>query len=230
MRSLETASFDGVITDPPYIIGAISVGNSSAKTGTWVDMENAAWWFAEWFRQSARVLKPTGYLCVFGNWRSLPTIICALAKVDLSATSCMVWDKQWIGPAGPQQLRPTWELVVWVAMDKAIIKDRSLSDVWRCKWMAGNNGVHHPAEKPVALMRSIITAATPPNGLVLDPFMGSGSTGVAALSAGRQFVGIEKDEKHFATAQQRLKEVQPDMLEHLMVDVPESSPGTNAMP
>lgn len=60
--------------------------------------------------------------------------------------------------------------------------------------------------KPVELLRQYIELATPANGVVLDPFMGSGSTGVAALELGRRFVGIEINEKYYYVAQQRLAE------------------------
>ncbi len=63
---------------------------------------------------------------------------------------------------------------------------------------------HHPSEKPVALMRRIVTWT---RGTVVDPFMGSGSTGIAALQEGRRFIGIEVDPAHFATACRRIEAV-----------------------
>lgn len=63
----------------------------------------------------------------------------------------------------------------------------------------------HPTEKPIALMVELIKDFTMPGDVILDPFMGSGSTGVAALRLGRQFIGIEKDPKYFQIAEERLK-------------------------
>jgi site-specific DNA-methyltransferase (adenine-specific) len=186
--------FDAVITDPPYMVGAISVGNSSAKAGTWADMENSAYWFAAWMKECRRVLSPTGYLVTFGNWRSIPTMIRALSLAELPASCCMVWDKQWIGPAGPQQLRPRYELAIFAAMPDAKIDDRSAPDIYGCKWLAGNmKTTEHPAEKPVDLMRHIVRLTTKPGATVLDPFAGSGTTGVACVAEGRRFVGIERE-------------------------------------
>ena len=62
----------------------------------------------------------------------------------------------------------------------------------------------HPTQKPVALMRWLVRLTTPPGGIVLDPFMGSGSTGVAALAEGMDFVGIEQSEEYVAIAKSRL--------------------------
>ena len=64
----------------------------------------------------------------------------------------------------------------------------------------------HPTEKPISLMATLIDVQTEPDTLVLDPFMGSGSTGVAAVRMGRRFIGVEHDPKHFETACRRIAE------------------------
>jgi site-specific DNA-methyltransferase (adenine-specific) len=138
LQSLPPFSVDAVITDPPYMIGAISTGNAKAKAGGWADMENSAWWYAAWLEKARRILKPDGYLCVFGNWRSMPTLMYAFAKIKWPIDSCLIWDKEWIGPAGPRQLRPTYEIVFFAGMPDAKIPDRSVSDIYRCKWQAGS--------------------------------------------------------------------------------------------
>ena len=65
-------SIDALITDPPYMIGAISTGNAKAKSGGWADMENAAWWFAAWLKEARRLLRPDGFACVFGKVKNQP--------------------------------------------------------------------------------------------------------------------------------------------------------------
>lgn len=209
MAGLPSASFDAVICDPPYMVGAVSVGNAKAKAGTWADMENSAYWFSAWMAQAKRLLKPTGYMVVFGNWRSIPTLIRALSLCDMPASSCMVWDKEWIGPAGPQQLRGRYEVVMFSAMPEGRIDDRAAPDVFSCKWMAGNmKTTKHPAEKPVVLLRRLIELVTPVGGSVLDPFNGSGSTGVASVELGRSYVGIEREAEYVAIASERIAAAQ----------------------
>ena len=75
--------------------------------------------------------------------------------------------------------------------------------VLRCKRLGGNQ-LLHPTQKPVELMRELCEAVTPAGGTICDPFMGSGSTGVAAVAAGFRFIGIELDGQHFKTATTRL--------------------------
>jgi DNA modification methylase len=67
---------------------------------------------------------------------------------------------------------------------------------------------HHPTVKPVALMRWLVRLVTPPGGLILDPFCGSGTTGVACVLEGRAFLGIEKDAEYVAIARCRIAEAQ----------------------
>jgi site-specific DNA-methyltransferase (adenine-specific) len=205
LPTLEAGSVDAIITDPPYMIGAISVGNIRAKHGTWADMENSAYWFSRWITQGKALLKSTGYFVVFGSWRSLPTMTRAFSLAKLSVTSAMVWDKAWIGPAAKNQLRPRYEMIFFIAMPDAVIPDRSAPDIAVCKWQAGSmKETAHPAEKPVDLLRTLTQLVTPPGGMVLDPLAGSGSTGVAAVRSGRRFIGIEREAEYVSIACARI--------------------------
>jgi site-specific DNA-methyltransferase (adenine-specific) len=70
---------------------------------------------------------------------------------------------------------------------------------------------HHPTVKPVELMRWLCRLVTPPNGLILDPFCGSGSTGVAATLEAFRFVGIEQEAEYVAIARKRITETPPSL-------------------
>jgi site-specific DNA-methyltransferase (adenine-specific) len=85
----------------------------------------------------------------------------------------------------------------------SVTADVPYTDVWTFKTVQTYKG-KHPCEKPLDMMQHIIGASTKPGAVVLDCFMGSGSTGEAALSLGRQFIGIEMDEGYFAKARQRI--------------------------
>jgi site-specific DNA-methyltransferase (adenine-specific) len=214
MPTLRAAHFDVAVCDPPYIIGGSSIAEPKSKAGTWADMVNAATWYTAWLDAVAGRLRPEGWCLVFGNWRSLPTYICAAARSALlSPRSCMVWDKQWIGAGGPHQLRPRWELVLWLGMPEAAVEDRGAADVAPFKWHGNMATSGHPAEKPVGLIRdSLLRVAAPRGGAVLDPFAGRGSVGLAALQLGMSYVGIEDNPEHADKARAALAGVATQMV------------------
>ena len=156
-----------------------------------------------------RALKPTGAMWTFTNWRSLPVVMKAASDLGWPVTSVLVWDKDWIGPGGPVGLRPSYELVVLMAMPEFRIPNRSLPDIRTVKWSA-YEPTGHPAEKPVALLEWIIRESLPGGGLILDPFCGSGSTLVAAGLAGCDAIGIEQEDRWVDIARERLSKVADD--------------------
>ena len=204
MDSMPAGSIDLIVTDPPYIIGAVSAGSLSSKAGGWQDMMNSAAWFASWYRQADNLLKRNGAMWSFCNWRSLPVVMRAATDAGLPITSMMVWDKEWIGPGGAQGLRPAYELCGLFAKPDFTIPNRGVADVWRHK-TGGHKPNGHPAEKPVDLMRRIIRTSENA-GVVLDPFMGSGTTVVAAQLEGVRSIGIEAEEKWCELAAKRLSQ------------------------
>lgn len=72
--------------------------------------------------------------------------------------------------------------------------------------MTKTDGSAHPTIKPIALMRYLVRLVTPPGGIVLDPFMGSGTTGTAACLENMRFIGIERDARYFEVARRRIGE------------------------
>lgn len=175
------------------------------KINPWGDYINGAYWYTAWINEIKSKLTVDGCLWTCLNWRSLVTFQKAAADVGWPIESLLVWDKCWIGPGGQKGLRPSYELVALFAGDSFSIPNRGLPDIQRFKWSA-KKPHGHPAEKPVELMQWIIENSTNEGDVVLDPFMGSGTTGVAALRAGRKFIGIEQDANWFEVARKRLED------------------------
>lgn len=205
LPQLRGGSVDLVVTDPPYVIGAVSAGTLGTKAGGWGDMMNSSRWFRDWYAMCRRLLKPTGALWTFCNWRSLPVVMKAAADAEWSVASVLVWHKDWIGPGGSVGLRPSYELVALLPMPGFAIPDRGLPDFWTEPW-ASFKPTGHPAEKPVALLRRIIRASGLSEGVVLDPFAGSGSTLRAALDLSVGAIGIEAEERWCEVAARRLEQ------------------------
>jgi site-specific DNA-methyltransferase (adenine-specific) len=213
LAALPPRSVRLVLTDPPYVIGAVSAGTLASKAGSWGDMMNSAYWFQAWYERCWRLLTEDGSLWTFCNWRSLPVVMQASARAGIGVTSVLVWDKKWIGPGGVQGLRPRYELVALMGKPDFAVPDRGTPDVWEFLWSA-NKPTGHPAEKPVPLLRKIIrTCGLPKGSRVLDPFLGSGSTLVAAAQEGMAGVGIEQEPEWVARATERVRAAiaQPDL-------------------
>lgn len=193
-----------IVTDPPYVIGAVSAGSLSSKSGGWGDMMNSALWFTSWYRLTAQVLKSAGALWSFCNWRTLPVVMRAASDAGLPVESVLVWDKEWIGPGGQRGLRPSYELVVLIPREQFAVGNRGVADIWRHK-VGSYKPNGHPAEKPEGLVRRIIQVSdVPSGGLVVDPFIGSGTTALAAKSLGVRCIGIEYEERWCELAASRL--------------------------
>ncbi len=202
MAGFEIGSFASVITDPPYGINTKSDG--TAKLSPWADLCNAAFWYADWLKTCRMLTFGSGCVWSFLNWRSLVTFQKASHDIAWPIESLLVWDKDWIGPGGPKGLRPSYEMVALFANVAFSIPDRSVRDIQQFKW-SGHKPNGHPAEKPQTMCEWLIEISTQPTQPVLDPFMGSGTTGCAALATGRKFTGIEIDEKWFDAACRRIE-------------------------
>ena len=205
MRSMPDKSVDAVITDPPYSINTKSDGQG--KLNPWADRINSAFWYREWISEARRILKPTGCLWSFLNWRSMVTFQKATDDMRWSIESVLVWDKCWIGPGGPRGLRPSYELVALWANEEFYLENRGLYDIQRFKW-SSIKPTGHPAEKPLPLIEWLIDISTKPGDLIADFFVGSGTTPIACIKSGREFVGCEVDPTWHEYAERRIAEAQ----------------------
>lgn len=204
MAELDPGSVSHVVTDPPYILQAGSSSSRGSKTGGWADMMNASHWYAAWYRLASTSLRHTGSIWTFGNWRTLPVMMRAAIDADIAAVSLAVWDKDWIGPGGPQQLRSQHEICLVLAREGFKQSNRSQGDVIRHK-ASSSKPTGHPAEKPVGLMARILAlTGADPGEIILDPFTGSGTVPVAAKSAGQRCIAIEAEERWCEVAAKRL--------------------------
>ena len=193
---------DAVVTDPPYNFSTSSAGS---KLNMWGDAVNSAYWFSAVFSAYIKAIGAArqGIIWQFLNWKTFIPLQKAVWDAGLKFDSLLVWDKEWIGPGGTVGLRPSYELVALVAVGGASLSNRGLPDIWRHQWASQRpNG--HPAEKPIGLLDRLVKET--PGDVFLDPFMGSGTTGVACAKLGRKFIGIEIEQRYFDIACKRIEE------------------------
>ncbi|MCG8271613.1 hypothetical protein MIC97_08870 [Aquamicrobium sp. NLF2-7] len=197
---------DAMVTDPPY---GIDYRSGHATDRLWasgrkiigdVDCGVRDYFLAD-FLSSHNSIPPT---LMFGSRKRPEPAMCRMV---------LVWDK---GPAlgmGALDLpwKPSSEEIYVIG--HGFVGRRDESNVIYCPPVQSmaKNGRRHPNEKPVALLQRLLRKC--PDGVTLDPFMGSGSTGVACVKLGRSFVGIEIDEGYFEIACERIRKAyaQPDM-------------------
>ena len=191
---------DAVITVPPY---NFSTSQNGVKHELWADAVNTAFWFSELLKREIALFNPQGgTIWQFLNWKTFITIQKAVFDVGQKINSVLVWDKGRIGPGGLIGLRPCYELIALICTGEARIKNRGLSDIW--KHPNSQHREFHPAEKPISLLRQIVNETT--GAIILDSFMGSGTTGVACVESGQRFIGIGINEKYFDIACKRIEQ------------------------
>jgi DNA modification methylase len=186
---------DAVVTDPPY-----GIGESNKNFASRSKLANAdKYRRSEWDSAPASAEHIDAMLAC-SRWQ----IIFGGNYFPLGPTSCwLIWDKQ----NGDNDFADC-ELA-WTNLQKAV---RRIYWRWAGMIKKGDDVREHPTQKPVGVMEWCL-GHIPDAGLIMDPFMGSGTTGVACVKQGRKFIGIEMDEGYFDIACKRIREAyaQPDM-------------------
>ena len=160
--------------------------------------------FEECFSQWQRVLKNGGHVYCCTDWRTYPFLYPILLKY-LTVRNLIVWDYEWI-KAG-NYYRPRHEFIMFATKGKSeIIITRTEPDVWEMRRVSVSSNRLHAAQKPVELMERMIKNSSAEGELVLDPFLGSGTTAIAAMKLKRRFIGFEIDERYFGIAKKRIDE------------------------
>ena len=197
MRRMQPASIDFVITDPPYIM------RYCARDGRSIANDDNARWLKPAFTQIHRLLKSTAFCISFYGWNKADLFIDAWRGAGFRIVGHLVFRKRY--PSSTRFLRYQHEQAYLLAKGDVQPPAQPIPDVIEFPY-TGNK--LHPTQKPVAALKPLIETFCPPQGTLLDPFAGSGSTLVAARQLGRQCIGIEIDEQHYHTATARLQEAQ----------------------
>jgi DNA modification methylase len=216
---------DALITDPPYSSGGMVRGDRMMTTrakyqSTDVDREHAEFtgdnrdqrgfvaWSSLWLMYALDAMQPGAIAALFSDWRQLPSMTDALQSGGFVWRGIVPWDKVNARPM-PNRFRAQCEYVVWGTngprdfdMTAAAYHPGLLTEK-----PPANDDREHSTQKPVGIM-STLSLVAPRGGIMLDPFMGSGSTGVGCMDTGRRFIGVEKSPEHFAVACRRIEDAQ----------------------
>ena len=192
LDGLPAASVDLLITDPPYeslekhrAIGTTTrLKHSKSSSNDWFSVfPNHR--FPELFRAVYRVLKRDSHFYLFVDQETMFVAKPLAEAAGFKFWKPLVWDKQKIGMG--YHYRSRYELILFFEKGKRKLNDLGIADVISASRIARG----YPAEKPVEVSEVLIRQSTVPDALVVDPFMGSGSVGVASLRLGRRFKGTD---------------------------------------
>lgn len=197
------SSVDAVITDPPYGISYVSAWRKHAKTKAIIGDDCAP---TDTVQMMACVLNEGGALYLATRHDVAAKWTDAIVDAGLIMKTPIYWDKgnhtsgDLEGDYGSQV-----EIFIFAHKGRHKLRGKRLSNLWRVpRDVAGD----HPTPKPTRLMEKMILASSDADGVIIDPFMGSGSTGVACVQAGRQFIGIEIERRYFDIACERIARAQ----------------------
>ena len=217
MAAMPSHSVTTVLTDPPYSSGgrrenARSLRKSmlrSEKDDDWIhgdamSTQGFVWLMRQCGVHWRRLLLNGGHALSFIDWRMAPSLAAALESADLRQHPTLVWDKAAFGMGAI--FRNQHEFIIHMtAGNPAEPQRRDVGNVLRFPAIHETARVH-PTEKPVPLLHTLLSVVTPPNGVVLDPFAGSGAVLIAARDLDRRAIGIDSDERWCEQAARKISQ------------------------
>lgn len=205
---------DALITDPPYNIsrkhqlGYSNMGRSGMNYGDW----DYGFDQIKWLKNISKIIKPGGTVIIFNDWKNMGDIAKELEKQGFIIKDLIRWIKNNPMPRNIERRYVNdYELAIWAVKKGSqwTFNKPKLNSYLRPEFKTGvapggKNRIH-PTQKNLALMEKILEIHTTKNDIIFDPFLGSGTTAVAALNYGRKIIGSEIDEKYFKKMLERIQ-------------------------
>lgn len=202
IKRIQDESIDLVVTDPPYLINYSGQGEKFNKP---IQNDNNPDIIKAVIPEIYRVLKPnTAFYCFCSP--NTVEIFKTIIGQYFNVKNMIIWVKNnWTTGDVYAQYGKQYELIIYANKGRRFIEGKRLPDVWFFDRIVGNDQTHQN-EKPVGLMARMIEKSSKVDDIILDPFMGTGSTLVAASQLQRKAIGMEIEAKYCQIAEQRLKQ------------------------
>lgn len=231
LGDIDEKSIDMIFADPPYFL---SNGGITCKSGKMSNVDKGEWdkvnsfeekykFNKEWISKCKRVLKDNGTIWISGTIHNIYVVGFVLEELGFKILNNITWQKTNPPPnMSCRYFTHSTETILWARKEcknnshfynyklmKEINDNKQMKDVWTSSAILRKEKVHgnHPTQKPEWLLERIILASTEENSVVLDPFNGSGTTGIISKKLGRRYIGIEIEEDYLEITKLRLKDL-----------------------
>lgn len=230
LKKITLESVDMIFADPPYFL---SNGGITCHSGRMVSVDKADWdkvssvkekhkFNRLWIRLCKQVLAPNGSIWISGTQHNIYSIGLALEQEGFKIINNITWQKTNPPPnLACRCFAHSTETILWAQKNNKVSKHlfnyqamkmknngKQMKDVWSGTLTPAKEKIEgkHPTQKPIYILQRIIEASTIEGDLVLDPFCGSSTTGVAAKRLGRRYIGIDNVEKYIELSKRRLQQ------------------------
>lgn len=200
MKQMPDKCVDLVLTDPPY--GMAYQSSRRTDKHEKIELDDSIEWFRDFARESFRVLRDDSHIYAFCNDYAISHFRDWLEKAGFTPKRALVWVKNnhTSGDLEGDYGNKT-EFCIYAQKGRRLLNGNRDTNVLESK---RQNTDLHPTEKPLDLIMKLIQKSSNSNEIIFDPFLGSGTTAVAAKQLGRNFIGIELSEKYCEVARNRL--------------------------
>ncbi len=223
LKKIPEKSIDVIFADPPYFVSGNGV---SCNSGKQVSVNKAHWdakiciderlaYNMAWIKHCRKILKDNGTIWITGTFHNIYSIGVALEKEGFSIINNITWEKRNPPPnLACRCFTNSTETIIWARKQlatnkkgkhyfnyklmKTINNNKQMKDVWHISSPKRSEKIFgkHPTQKPLELIERVLLASTKENDLVLDPFNGSGTTGIAAKILKRNYIGIDNNKEY----------------------------------
>lgn len=231
LKKIEPKSVDMIFADPPYFLSGDGISCSagkmvSVKKGVWdekINIREKYKFNKKWIRLCKEILKDDGTIWISGTMHNIYSIGMALEEEGFKIINNITWRK--LNPPPNISCRAfvhSTETILWAKKDikkakhkfnyelmREMNNNKQMKDVWETSLTKPSEKRcgKHPTQKPIALLEKIILASTDEGDLILDPFNGSGTTGIVANKLNRKYIGIEKEKEYLDLTIKRKEEI-----------------------
>lgn len=214
IKTITDNSIDCIITDPPYeVISGGTPDNKDVQRPSGMLSKNDGKIFqyndidiTNWIDDCYRILKPNTHIYIMTNFFNLEHYMQSIRKAGFDIHNLLIWEKNNATPN--RWYMKNCEYIIFARKGES----KPINDCG-CKTVLQFDNVRnklHPTEKPIPLLKTLITNSTNENDIVFDPFGGSFSTVLAAIQCGRKAISFELDEKYFNLGKERLENIKPE--------------------